>query len=199
MMEITRQALWAKSSIGDRPSANFNALQEGLTVDLIATSRDLFETCSTVETLPSVIARNRSNSFDFLPVLDPTSNRIVGLLELARFIRVVESDTQIATIMRPLSEENLLGADASILAFVRNADERRCRLIVSQNEISGLVGISDPQRLPVRAALFGLVTYFEIVMTSNSTEIRTRGGLAKCLAREKTRYIERGNRKGRGK
>jgi hypothetical protein len=31
---------------------------------------------------------------------------------------------------------------------------------------SGLVSLSDLQRLPVRAALFGLVTYLEIVMAS---------------------------------
>ena len=61
----------------------------------------------------------------------------------------------------------MLGADASILAFVRNADERQCRLIISQNEISGLVSLSDLQRLPVRAALFGLnVTCLEIVMAN---------------------------------
>ena len=67
--------------------------------------------------------------------------------------------------MRPLSEENLLGADASILAFVRDADHQKCRLIVSGHEISGLVSLSDLQRLPVCAALFGLITYLEIAMT----------------------------------
>jgi hypothetical protein len=113
-----------------------------------------------------VIDRNRSNRFDFLPVLDSSSNRVVGLFEIARFIACSEPEMQVAAGMQHLSEDNMLGADASILAFVRNADERRCRLIISQNEISGLVSLSDPQRLPVRAALFGLVTYLEIVMAN---------------------------------
>ena len=74
-------------------------------------------------------------------------------------------DARIGQIMQPLSEENLLGADASILVFVRDADQQKCRLIVSGHEISGLVSLSDLQRLPVRAALFGLITYLEIAMT----------------------------------
>ena len=68
--------------------------------------------------------------------------------------------------MRPLSEENLIGADASILDFVRDADHQRCRLVVSGPDISGLVSLSDLQRLPVRAALFAIVTHLEITMTN---------------------------------
>ena len=166
MTEPAKQHQWATSSFGDRPRTILNALQEGLTVDLIATSRDIFETCSTDEAILSVIIRNSSKSFDFLPVLDSSTNRIVGLFELAPFISCAEPDTRVAAAMQNLSEENLIGANASILAFVRNADERRCRLIISQNEISGLVSLSDLQRLPVRAALFGLVTYLEIVMAN---------------------------------
>jgi hypothetical protein len=38
-------------------------------------------------------------------------------------------------------------------------------LVVSGSSITGLVTLSDLQRLPVRAALFALLTGFEIVMT----------------------------------
>jgi hypothetical protein len=68
--------------------------------------------------------------------------------------------------MHTLSEENLIGADARILDFVREADRQRCRLVVSGMQIAGLVSLSDLQKLPVRAALFGLVTYLEIIMTA---------------------------------
>ena len=37
--------------------------------------------------------------------------------------------------------------------------------MVSGSEISGLVSLSDLQRLPVRAALFAMVTYLEITMS----------------------------------
>jgi hypothetical protein len=164
--EFIMQRPWATSPIGDPPRTTLSALQAGLTVDLIATSRDLFETCSTDEAVQSVIDRSRTKSFDFLPVLDSSSSRIVGLFEISRFTTCAKPDIPVAAAMQHLSEENMLGADASILAFVRNADQRRCRLIISQNEISGLVSLSDLQRLPVRAALFGLVTYLEIVMAN---------------------------------
>jgi hypothetical protein len=48
----------------------------------------------------------------------------------------------------------------------QNADRQKCRLVLSGLEISGLVSLSDLQRLPVWAALFGLVTYLEILMRS---------------------------------
>ena len=68
---------------------------------------------------------------------------VVNFQPRAAFFRTLEPHMQVAAAMQHLSEENMLGADASILAFLRNADERRCRLIISQNEISGLVGLSD--------------------------------------------------------
>jgi hypothetical protein len=64
-----------------------------------------------------------------------------------------------------LAEEYLIGADASILDFVIQADTRPCRLVVSGSQIVGLVTLSDLQRLPVRAALFALITGFEMMMT----------------------------------
>ena len=66
--------------------------------------------------------------------------------------------------MNPLSEQLLIGADASILDFMMMADRQRCRLVVLESEISGLVSLSDLQRLPVRAALFALITQSEIKM-----------------------------------
>jgi hypothetical protein len=76
----------------------------------------------------------------------------------------IAAEGTVGTKMQHLSEENLIGADASILSFVRDADRQKCRLIISGHEISGLVSLSDLQRLPVRAALFGLVTSLEIIM-----------------------------------
>ena len=44
------------------------------------------------------------------------------------------------------------------------ADSQPWRLVVSGSQIAGLVTLSDLQRLPVRAALFALVTGFEMTM-----------------------------------
>jgi len=51
--------------------------------------------------------------------------------------------------MQPLSEDNLIGADAGILAFVKMADRHSCRLVIAGSEITGLVSLSDVQQLPV--------------------------------------------------
>jgi CBS domain-containing protein len=170
---------WASGAIGRQPLATLEALQRGLTVDLIATKRSDFVTCAQDESLTAVIERNRHNNFDHLPVLEAKAattakdTRIVGLFEIVKFMHSTAISNPVGTVMRPLSEDNLIGADASILNFVRDADIHRCRLIVSGREISGLVSLSDLQRLPVRAALFGLVTHLEILMTN---VIRTEFG-----------------------
>jgi hypothetical protein len=67
--------------------------------------------------------------------------------------------------MTLLNEHHLIGASASILSFIRNADERPFRLVVSDAGIAGLVSLSDIQALPVRACLFSLVTGLEIAMS----------------------------------
>src|SRR5215831_20139680 len=141
------QIPWASSSIGNEPHVTIEALQMGLTVDLIATKRSNFETCAQDEMLSAVVERNRHNRFDFLPVVEAAMCRIVGLIEIAPLMEGGIAD-RVSAMMRPLSEENLLGADASILTFIRDADRQKCRLVVSGHEISGLVCLSDLQRLP---------------------------------------------------
>ena len=159
-----RQPPWAQMPIRGQPRATVDAFQRGLTVNLIATHRASFETCRQDEILSNVVERNRQKAFDFLPVVEPAGDRIVGMVEIAPYMHAETPEANIGLLMHPLSEENLLGADASILTFVRDADRQKCRLIVSGHEISGLVSLSDLQWLPVRAALFGLVTNLEIIM-----------------------------------
>jgi hypothetical protein len=63
--EPNGQIAWATSSIGNEPNVTIEALQKGLTVDLIATKRSSFETCAHDEMLSTVVERNRHNGFDF--------------------------------------------------------------------------------------------------------------------------------------
>jgi len=167
-----RSGPWASSMVGHDPQATMKELQKVFIVGLIATKRKELETCQQDEALPAVVERTRINMFDFLPVVEAKPAdaepyaKIIGLVEVASFRQGEVPDSDIRSFMHPLSDENLIGADANILDFVRNADRQRCRLLVSGLEISGLVSLSDLQRLPVRAALFGLVTHFEIIMTN---------------------------------
>jgi CBS domain-containing protein len=152
---------WASSSLSGAGNV-FTALHSGLTVDLISTPANLLATCTQDEAVRDVLERNRPD-FDFIPVVDAN----------ARFIGMFNASTQrgrptpgtIWGCFVPLSEEYLIGADASILDFIVDADQRPCRLVISGTKIVGLVSHSDLQKLPVRAALFALITGFEITMT----------------------------------
>ena len=59
-----------------------------------------------------------------------------------------------------------MGAEVSILEFLQDADEKPFRFLVTKNGVSGLVSLSDIQRLPVRAALFASITQFEMAMAT---------------------------------
>jgi hypothetical protein len=143
--------------------------QEGLPVRLIATRRADFKTCSPDEAVSSVVARN-TDEFDYFPIVESGASaadgRIIGLLNIVKFTHADQHDCFVRDRMDPLTEDNLIGADASILTFFRHADQRGCRLVVSGLEIYGLVTLSDLQRLPVRASLFAMVTHLEMIMAN---------------------------------
>ena len=138
--------------------------QDALPVQLISIPRHQFRTCYARELVADVKASN-TEDYDFLPVLKPWRTggiaAIIGLLEIST---PTSASAVVEEVMRPLCEENLIGADASILDFLRDADHRPCRLIVAGRDITSLVSLSDIQRLPVRAALFAMVTHLEMTM-----------------------------------
>jgi hypothetical protein len=138
--------------------------QDALPVQLISIPRHQFRTCYARELVADVKASN-TEDYDFLPVLKPWRTggiaAIIGLLEIST---PTSASAVVEEVMRPLCEENLIGADASILDFLRDADQRPCRLIVAGRDITSLVSLSDIQRLPVRAALFAMITHLEMTM-----------------------------------
>ena len=148
----------------------FETLHAGLTVELIKTLRDHLVTCGPWETAADVLARNRAGNgphgetYDYLPVED--SDEIVGLFRTRRRDENPPMEGQVVeTLMDPLSPKNLIGSEGTILDFLREVDDKPYRLVVSGNGISGLVTWSDLQKLPVRTALFGLITGLELEMT----------------------------------
>jgi hypothetical protein len=155
---------WAtRSSASPEMVASF---QSHLPIHLIATPRHTLHTCHKTERLAEVMARN-TERFDYFPVTGETMDdrqQIIGLLELVPYFEGKPAEGLVQDLMRPLSEDNLIGADAGILAFVRDADRTPCRLVMAASHISGLVSLSDLQRLPVRAALFALITHAEMTM-----------------------------------
>ena len=113
--------------------------QDALPVQLISIPRHQFRTCYARELVADVKASN-TEDYDFLPVLKPWREggiaAIIGLLEIST---PASASAVVEDVMRPLCEENLIGADASILDFLRDADQRPCRLIVAGRDITGLV------------------------------------------------------------
>jgi len=159
----SRSSDWATNALIGSPAEDIVTFQSGLLVKLIATDRKDLRTCTPQEDVTDVVKRNAEDQFDYFPVVE--GDRIVGLIELIPFMRGEEPTRgRVRDRTIPLSEANLIGADASILSFVRDADHQHCRLVVSQHKISGLVSLADLQRLPVRAALFAMVTYLEMTM-----------------------------------
>lgn len=146
-------------------SGIFEAVHTGMTVSLIMTPRDQLTMCKADDQASCVVSGN-SERYDYMPVLDsgPAGECISGIFHAAQFFDHSVPDGCIRDQLVPLAEEYLIGADASILDFITEADTKPCRLALAGARISGLVSISDLQKLPVRASLFALITGFEITM-----------------------------------
>ncbi|MCI5039761.1 MAG: CBS domain-containing protein [Donghicola eburneus] len=137
-------------------------VQGSLNVDLIMVRRDDFLTCSREETA-SQIAKRNTDHYSYFPVIDKEGH-VLGLYHAGRWFTAPAPETPIGDDFQPLSEQILIGADASIFDFIRQADTHPINLVVSESRITGLVSIYDLQKLPVRASLFALVTSFEMTM-----------------------------------
>lgn len=127
---------------------------------LITTPRSEFRTCLLDENLHQIAEKN-VDKFDFMPVVS-TQGVILGIVELAAYFDAPAPTGKVSDFTEQLGERHLIGADASILDFILDADQRPFRFVVSQNGIIGLVSLSDLQRFPVRPVLFSLVTALEI-------------------------------------
>ena len=108
------------------------------------------------------MARNKDD-FSFLPVVD-NAERFLGLYKAERWFGKEAPHEPIGGDFELFSEDHVIGADASIIEFVMTADKRPMRLVVSGDRVAGLVSLSDLQLLPVRAAIFTLITSLEIAM-----------------------------------
>ena len=152
-----------------RQSDGFERIHVNLTVSLIATSRDCdghdpgVRVCRVDDSLADVEAANIEPIYDYLPV-EGTDGNIVGMFAAKDSADAADVDGEfVRDHMSPLSEADLIGADATILDFIFRVRPRPL-LVVSGGKINGLVAWSDLQKLPVRAAVFALVTGFELTM-----------------------------------
>lgn len=151
---------WASNHDGSLEK--LHRVQASLTVNLIMVPRDAFQVCRVSDTAAEVDYRNK-NRFSFLPVVDDRE-RVVGLYDAERWFQREAPNEVIAEDFIRLSEEIVIGANAGIFDFVRDADQFATKLVVSGSGVAGLISLSDIQQLPVRAALFSLITSLEMAM-----------------------------------
>ena len=180
-----------------RQSEGFERVHERLTVPLIATRRDgdgdshSVRVCHVDDSLAQVRADNINLAFDYLPV-EEDGRDIVGFLHAKSYVNATEGGEQalVRDHMCPLSEADLIGADATIFDFMSRVRPKPL-LVVSGGRIDGLVAWSDLQKLPVRAAVFALVTGFELTMYEAIKTVFPKGdGWRKHLSDKRVKKAE---------
>ena len=157
---------WASN--GDINLDVMHQVQNTLTVGMIMTPRADLQTCSQEDSLRKTMKWN-TEPYNFIPVINE-NDMICGLFEAQKWFNKIPPDLTIAADFQPLSESIIVGSDASIFEFIQRADVVTTQLVVSRNKVAGLISLSDLQKLPVRAALFTLVTSLEIVMAKRISQ-----------------------------
>ena len=179
---------WAARA--DTTLETVQAMQAGLTVGLIMTPRGKLMTCRPNDCIDSLVAANLDR-FSFLPVVQ--ADLITGLYHAEQwFDEPPPPGRSIGDDFERLTEDHLVGSTASILDFIKTGVEHPTRLVVSGTEIVGLVCMADLHKLPVRAALFSVVTALEMAMADridDAWQDRPRGwlDLLSCARREKVK------------
>ena len=161
-----------------RQSEGFERVHANLSVGLIATPRDNVRVCHPEDSLVQVRSDDTISAFDYLPVEEACQKGIVGLLATKNYASSASEGDEQALVrdhMYPLSEVDLIGEDATILDFIMRV-RRKPLLVVAGERIQGLVAWSDLQQLPVRAAIFALLTGFELTMYEAIKELLGDGG-----------------------
>ena len=140
---------WAQSTVDTTDSAFLDTLHGQFPVSLIATPREAF-VCRPRAQWMDIQDDPEVEGFDQIPLTGDSG----------RFESVFVSDHgEVA-----LHEGMFMAASAPLLAFLRSADDQRFRLLVDGERVSGLVTISDLQKLPVYSVLFGVVLAVETLL-----------------------------------
>ena len=161
-MVVEGNARWAKKA--DMGLVSLQRVQHGLTVDSIMTPRSNLAMCRPDDCVRAIMSRN-TERYSCLPVQDG-SDAIVGLFHAERWFDQDAPERPVGDDFEPLSETSVVGVDTPIIEFLKTAGERPTKLVVSGQRIAGMVGLSDLQQLPVRAALFTVIASVELTMAN---------------------------------
>ena len=157
---------WSADPLGDGPITTVEAMEGAVTVGLIGTFEPQLVCCALSDEIAGLLSNSTYAQFDYLPVR--SDDRVVGLLPLGEFRDATMNPTgpTAGHAMRPLDQSILITSDTGVLRYIEEAEESPCRLVLLQTRIAGIVTISDLQKLPVRPALFLVVTHLELLMAA---------------------------------
>jgi hypothetical protein len=157
---------WPADPLGDAPIAAVEAMERAVTVDLIGTFEPQLVCCALSDEIAWLLSNSIYAQFDYLPVR--SDDRVVGLLPLRglRDATMTPTGPTAGHAMRPLDQSILITSGTGVLRYIEEAEESPCRLVLRQTRIAGIVTISDLQKLPVRPALFLVVTHLELLMAA---------------------------------
>ena len=150
---------WAAMPLGGDADSVLSSLEQGLSVGLITTFDPYC--CDVYDDLKEVVGREALCEFDYLPVKE--NEEVVGLLHRAKYA-TEDATGLVRDAMCNLRGDLIISANAGILSYIAGAEERPCRLVLQGNQLNGIVTLSDLQKLPVRPALFLLITHVELLM-----------------------------------
>jgi hypothetical protein len=151
-------ASWAAGALECDLATVLPRLEAGMQVRLIAASP--FDYCNGAEKVSDVVARFRPKDYDHIPVRDEHA-QVIGVLSTKK---PYASAHTARDAMEPLNGRYLLSGDAPLFAFIERADEQPYCLILNGDVLDGIVTLSDLQKLPVRPAVFLLITHLELLL-----------------------------------
>ena len=161
---------WVNKSLSGY-SKLFEPNSSWMSISLISTFN--LETCNVEDHLEQVLNRKELEEFDYIPVR--SKNSIVGVLN-AKNLRDSKDTIDSVNltieqldepIFKKLDESILISINGDIISFLKDSDISPFRLVLDGTEISGIVTISDLQKLAVRSVLSSLLNYLEILMAES--------------------------------
>ncbi len=156
------ERVWAAPPLAVDTAEVLASIERGVTVTLIATFEPELFCCQQDDRIHDILINCELKTFDYLPVRG--EERIVGLLPLLQLRAEKIDHGQVVDQMMPLDERHLISGDVGILTFIEQAEEQPCWLVFRGTKIDGIVTLSDLQKLPIRPALFLLITHLELLM-----------------------------------
>lgn len=141
---------WASPVLRISASNFLASIRSAIPVAIIATPRADFR-CRPKSRWRGIQSDLELADFDQVPLTDADNVYIEAV-----FVR--------GTGLVDLREDMFMASDGPLISFLETADQQRFRFLVENSKVSGMVTLSDIQRLPVYSVLFSLVLAVEMLL-----------------------------------